>query len=106
MLLAAQPESLNQRGSHGRTLLWEAVRAGKQDAVEFLVQAGADTDLTGCYNSESHVQLTPHCAAVYYGRDDLIDYLEARSRRPDIFRLAFLGRQNEVLRLIQRDAGC
>ena len=32
-LLAANSLDLNRRGPHGRTLLWEAVRAGKEAAV-------------------------------------------------------------------------
>ena len=58
-LLARHPERLNQRGSHNRTLLWEAVRRGKLSAVQWLVEQGADVNATGRYNAESFVLITP-----------------------------------------------
>src|SRR3954447_21026905 len=90
-LLADHPEYLNKRGSHNRTLLWEAARRGKLAAVQWLVEQGADLDATGCYNGESHVQLTPYCAAIYYRRAAVAAYLKAQHPRLDIFRAAFLG---------------
>src|SRR6266849_1251516 len=51
-LLRAHPEFLSKRGSHNRTLLWEAARRGKLAAVKMLVAAGADVNATGCYNNE------------------------------------------------------
>lgn len=102
-MLGANPENLNRRGSHGRTLLWKAVKAGKQDAARFLVDAGADVALTGCYNSESHVQLTPYCAAVYYRRPALAAYLKDRTQAPDIFRQAFLGDGDSVIARVEAD---
>ncbi|MEO8609272.1 MAG: ankyrin repeat domain-containing protein [Chloroflexota bacterium] len=102
-LLKEHPEFLNKRGSHERTLLWEAVRRGKLEVVKWLVEQGADVDANGCYNSESHVQLTPYCAAIYYGRAAVADYLRPRSAQPDIFRAAFLGDQGRVADLLAAD---
>lgn len=90
-LLREQPETLNQRGPHGRTLLWEATRAGRAQTVRFLLEAGADPSLTGSYNSESVVQITSYCAARYYRRDAIAALLEPWRERDDIFRRAFLG---------------
>ncbi len=97
-LLTRHPELLNQRGSHNRTLLWEAVRRGRLPAVRWLVEQGADVNATGRYNGESFVQLTPYCAAVYYRRWEVADYLRSRGAQEDIFRAAFLGKIEAVAR--------
>lgn len=97
-LLAEQPEVLNQRGSHGRTLLWEAVRAGRTPAVRLLIEAGADLTLTCGDNNESVVQLTPAAAARYYKRDGPAALLAALGLREDVFRLAFQGDREDVKR--------
>lgn len=102
VLLRQDPGAINRRGSHGRTLLWEAVRAGKRDAVRFLIEAGADANVTGSYNSESYVQLTPYCAARYYKRAGIADYLGARSATQDVFRAAFMGDRRAVERQIDQ----
>ncbi len=96
-LLQEQPGTLNQRGSHGRTLLWEAVRAGRLEAVKFLLAQGADVALTGCYNSESLVQISPLCVARFYTRAAIVELLLARGARDDVFRLAYLGEAEGVM---------
>lgn len=95
-LLTDHPDYLNKRGSHNRTLLWEATRRGKLEAVKWLLERGAELDTTGCYNSESHVQISPYCAAIYYDRVDVADYLRLHNPQLDIFRAAFLGDQARV----------
>jgi ankyrin repeat protein len=95
-LLSAEPACLNRRGPHGRTLLWEAARRGRLEAVCWLLERGAQPDLTGCYNNESLVQLTSYCAAVYYRRPAVAKVLHARSAPPDVFRAAFLGDEAAV----------
>jgi ankyrin repeat protein len=95
-LLRAHPEFLSKRGSHNRTLLWEATRAGKMEAVKLLVDRGADVNATGCYNSETLVQITPYCAARYYRRGEIADYLWAHGSALDIFRAAFAGDRGRV----------
>ncbi len=102
-LLAEHPEFLNKRGSHNRTLLWEAVRAGKAAAVAFLTECGADLNAVGCYNSESHVQLSPYCAAHYYNRPAIADFLKSKGVQEDLFRLAFLGQQTAVVKRLTDD---
>jgi len=97
-LLAHHPERLNQRGSHNRTLLWEAVRRGKLPAVQWLIEQGADVNATGRYNGESFILLTPYCAALYYHRLDVAEYLRAHGAQEDIFRAAFLGDIEPVAR--------
>jgi ankyrin repeat protein len=90
-LLADQPDSLSHRGAHGRTLLWEAARRGRLQVVQWLLDHGADLDATGAYNNESHVQITPYCAAVFYRRPRVAACLRARDPQIDVFRAAFLG---------------
>ncbi len=97
-LLHEQPATLNQRGPHGRTLLWEAARAGRIESVRFLLKQGADVNLTGCYNSESVVQVTPYCAARYYRRAAVAELLKTHGAHEDVFRLAFLGDMGGVRR--------
>jgi uncharacterized protein len=102
-LVKGRPARLNQRGPHGRTLLWEATRRGRLDTVRWLLAQGAEPDLTGCYNCESLVQLTPYCAAVYYRRPGVAELLRTHSAPPDIFRAAFLGEGAAVARALQAE---
>ena len=90
-VLAEHPDNLNKRGPHNRALLWEAACRGQQQAVQWLVEQGAEVDATGCNNHESFVQLTPYCAAVYYHRPAVADYLASQGATLDIFRVAFMG---------------
>ncbi|MEM9147399.1 MAG: ankyrin repeat domain-containing protein [Pseudomonadota bacterium] len=89
--LDGAPDSVNRRGPHGRTLLWEACRAGKSAVVELLLSRGADPALTGCYNTESHVQLDALSAASFYKRPEIAARLEGYRLRSDLFRLCFRG---------------
>ena len=95
-LLKAHPDYLSKRGNHGRTLLWEAARRGKLPAVKWLLARGAEIDITGCYNNESLLQLTPYVAARYYRRAAVAEFLWAAGARLDVFRAAFLGEQARV----------
>src|SRR5262245_53621266 len=97
-LLREHPEFLNKRGSHERTLLWEATRAGKLATVRWLVEQGADVNATGCYNGESLVQISPYCAARYYRRLAIAEYLRDHGATEDIFRATFLGNRDQVER--------
>ena len=97
-LLRERPDFLDSLSSHNRTLLWEATRAGRLEAVRFLVERGARVNTPGCYNSESHVLITPYCAASYYKRDELADYLWSVGSKLDVFRAAFLGDERRVAR--------
>ncbi len=104
-LLKAHPEFLSRRGNHNRTLLWEAARRGRLRAVKWLAERGAEVDATGCYNSESVVQLTPYCAAVFYRRPEVAAYLLKQGARLDSFRAAFLGDRARVQQLLAADPG-
>ena len=95
-LLTRQPDYLSKRGNHNRTLLWEAVRGGRLPAVAWLVERGADVNATGCFNCESFVQLTPYCAAIFYHRLDVAEYLCSHGSEEDFFRAVFLGNRDQV----------
>ena len=97
-LLREHPGYLSKRGSHNRTLLWEAARAGKLALVRVLVEAGAEVNATGCYNGETLVQITPFCAARYYRREAIAEYLWEKGSTLDVFRAAFLGDHARVER--------
>ena len=90
-LLLMHPDLLNKRGSGNRTFLWEAARKGNLPLVNWLVEQGAEIDATGCYNGESVLQLTPYCAAVFYKRPEVAEYLRNYGTQVDIFRAVFLG---------------
>jgi ankyrin repeat protein len=97
-LLREHPEYLNKRGAHSRTLLWEATRAGKLAAARWLIEQGADVNATGCYNGESLVQISPYCAARYYRRPAIAEYLRDHGATEDVFRATFLGDRDRVER--------
>jgi hypothetical protein len=46
------------------------------------------------------VQITPHCAAIYYHRAEVATYLLSQGAQLDVFRAAFLGDQPRVARLL------
>ena len=100
-LLKAHPEYLSQRANHNRTLVWEAARSGKLDAVKYLVSQGAEVNATGSYNNETFVQVTPYCAAIYYKRPAIAEYLWAHGSKLDVFRAAFLGDHTRVARMLK-----
>ena len=97
-LLRERPDFLDSLSSHNRTLLWEATRAGRLEAVKFLVERGARVNTPGCYNSESHVLITPYCAARYYKRGEVAEYLWSAGSKLDVFRAACLGDERRVAR--------
>lgn len=102
-VIAADPSLLNKRGSHGRTFLFEAVRRNRYETVMWLLEQGADVQLTGCYNSESLVQLDPLTAASFYRRERLIEPLTQYGARRDVFRAAFMGDKEKVDGFLQDD---
>ncbi len=102
-LLEDSPEMLNRRGPHGRTFLFEAVRKGREHLVEWLIDQGADIDLTGCYNIETIVQINPLSAARWYRRTSLVEMLISSGASNDIFRSAFNGERGAVESGLKKD---
>jgi ankyrin repeat protein len=102
-LLSIHPEFLNKRSGHNRTFLWEAARTGKLTLVKWLVEQGAEINATGAYNHESFVQLTPYCAAIFYKRPEVAEFLRSRGIRIDTFRAAYLGDIDQVSKDLAAD---
>ncbi|MCY3859972.1 MAG: ankyrin repeat domain-containing protein [Gammaproteobacteria bacterium] len=102
-LLDEYPEFLNKRGSHGRTLLWSAVRHGRLELVRWLLAKDVDVNLTGCVNSESFVQLSPLSACKFYRRKAIWELLEAHGAKDDLFRLTYRGNSDVVLHQLEHD---
>jgi ankyrin repeat protein len=102
-LLSIHPEFLNKRSGHNRTFLWEAARMGKLALVLWLVEQGAEINATGAYNHESFVQLSPYCAAIFYKRPEVAEYLRSRGTQIDIFRAAYLGDIEQVSKDLTAD---
>ena len=95
-LLQIDSTLINKRGPHGRTLLFEAIRKNRTQLVAWLLEQGADTSLTGCYNSESLVQLDSVSTALYYKRGELLKLLKENGATSDVFRSAFCGDSDAV----------
>lgn len=102
-VIATDPSLLNKRGSHGRTFLFEAIRRNRYETVMWLLEQGADVQLTGCYNSESLVQLDPLTAASFYRRERLIEPLTQYGATRDVFRAAFIGDTKAVDGFLEDD---
>ncbi|MHA2502110.1 MAG: ankyrin repeat domain-containing protein [Candidatus Kariarchaeaceae archaeon] len=102
-LLSKHPDWLNKRGSHNRTFLWEAARAGKEEVVSWLLDQGAELDAYGSYNNESYVQLSPYVASIYYKRPEVSRILEIKNPEMDLFRATFLGQIDMVQQLLDSD---
>ena len=102
-LLSEHPEYLNKRGSHGRTLLWVAIRRNRTELVKWLLAQGADANLTGCFNSESFIQLSPLAVCQFYKRPRLFEIIGACCDEDDIFRLVFRGEAERVAALLAKN---
>ena len=99
-LLRKRPELINRQGPHGRTFLFEAIRRGRTSSVQWLLDQGADPNLTGCYNSETLVQLNAIAASRYYARGDVEPLLAAHHAKWDIWRAAFCNESDKVSSLL------
>ncbi|MEM7205344.1 MAG: ankyrin repeat domain-containing protein [Planctomycetota bacterium] len=103
-LLKLRPKWLNERGSHGRSMLWEAAYRGRLEMVQALCDRGADLHAIGChYTPCGGVEISPYCAAVFRKRHAVAEELLARGARRDIHTLAYLGEVEEVRGLLDRN---
>lgn len=102
-LVDYNPEWIRKTGSHGRTMLWEAVYRGKKNVVEFLVEQGADVNAVGCHFSTHIVEISPYCVAKSMGREEMADYLQENGAVMDIHSAAYLGDYDLVLLLLEKN---
>ena len=102
-LLSKQPELINRRGPHGRTFLFEAIRRRKIETAKWLLKRGSNPNLTGCYNSETFVQLNSLAAARYYADADMEHLLQRYGAHWDIWRAAFCNETNRVFSFLAKE---
>ena len=103
-LVNDNPNWIHTVGSHGRTMLWEAVYRGKLEVVQFLLERGADINLPGCYHIEHRLEITPYCVARREGRNLVADYLLEHGAKIDIHTAAYLGDYDAVRSHLDNDA--
>ncbi len=84
-------------GGHNRTLLWEAVNAGKFDLIKYLVELGADVNIPGRYRSETMVLLKPYCIAHKKKKVQIRRYLIDHGHVMDPFSVAYGGTEKEMI---------
>lgn len=79
-------------GGHTRTLVWEAVRFGRREVFDWLLEQGAVWDHPGRYRAEIHVLTTPYVLArTRPRRRDFAEALAALGPWIDVWAAAFLG---------------
>ena len=103
-LVNDNPNWIHTVGSHGRTMLWEAVYRGKLEVAQFLLERGADINLPGCYHIEHRLEITPYCVARREGRNLVADYLLEHGAKIDIHTAAYLGDYDAVRSHLDNDA--
>ena len=91
-------------GSHGRTMLWEAAHRGKLKMVKFLVNQGANVDAFGTHYTPYFVEVTCLCIAAFKKRKAVAEFLVTSGARSNIHMEAFLGKTDEVRKLLKRSS--
>ena len=102
-VLAERPAWVGRTGSHGRTLLWEAAYRGRLEAVDYLLDRGADIDACGCHFTPLLVEISPYCAARYRRHEAVAERLIERGAATDIYTAAFLGDRAAVVEYLERE---
>ena len=102
-LLRVRPEWLNQVGSHGRTMIWEAAYRGKQNTVELLLAKGSSTNTWGCHFTPLLVDISPYCAAAFKKHHRVANLLESEDETRNPYTQTYLGHLARVTELLQND---
>lgn len=89
-----EPRWLNERGPHGRTLLWEAARRGRLETVRFLVASGARTDLPATQYTPMLAEVSPIAAAQLEDHPEMVSYLTAQGCTTDLHDRCYLGEED------------
>jgi len=91
-------------GPHGRTMLWEAARAGHLDLVALLAdQYDADCRALGCYFRETRVEVSPWLIATLRKKTATADHLASRAAGCDLPAACYLGDKKQVDSLLGDD---
>lgn len=102
-ILRQRPHWLNQRGSHGRSMLWEAVYHGKIGSIQYLLDKGAEIEAPGCHFSEHLVEISPICLARLIGDASVEEILLQYGAEYDIYSAAFLGDESTFRKKLKED---
>jgi len=86
-IIETTPAIVTQRGTAGRTLLWESARNGHLEIAKILVDKGANPNVPG----GAPLLITPYALAVSRGHSELGSYLMDHGNIVDIFTACFLG---------------
>ncbi|MEM6804252.1 MAG: ankyrin repeat domain-containing protein [Bacteroidota bacterium] len=105
-ILRQKPHWIHKRGSHGRTMLWEAVNHRKKEAVLYLLDQGADIHAPGCHFSQHSLEISPYCLALLKSYEDIADLLLSRGAKYDVFAAAYLGDDKAFLAFYRKDPQC
>ena len=99
-LIGKTPEIVTQRGTAGRTLLWESARNGHLEITKLLINQGANPNIPG----GAPLLLTPYALAVSRGHNNLGSYLTEHGNIEDIFTACFLGNTSHVRDILKENS--
>lgn len=100
-ILKQRPAWIHTRGSHGRSMLWEAVNHNRKDMVAYLLEKGADIEAPGCHFSEHLVEISPYCLALRKGNSEMAEFLLTKGAEDDIYSAAYRGDISTVKKIVQ-----
>jgi hemoglobin len=98
-IIEEKPEIVTQRGTAGRTLLWESARNGHIAVTKLLIQNGANPNVPG----GAPFLLTPYALAVSRGHNNIGSYLIDHGNIMDIFTTCFLGNIDYLTKTLAQD---
>ncbi len=99
-LIGETPEIVTQRGTAGRTLLWESARNGHLEITRLLINKGANPNVPG----GAPLLLTPYALAVSRGHNNLGSYLMDHGNIMDIFTVCFLGNTDHLRAILTKNS--
>ena len=92
-------------GGHNRSFVWEAVRGGRKEVVEYLLEQGADATIPGRIRSQIQVLLPPLCIAERYRRKGIARLLREHGVELDFYSHCYLGNHGAVDPVIEGQPG-
>ena len=104
-ILKAKPAWIKRRGSHGRTMLWEAAHRGRLEMVKYLCRRKADIDACGTHYTPYFVEVSCYCIARHKRHHEVADYLLGKGAVLDLHTMAFLGDLEKVRQWLKRRPG-